>query len=62
MPVDEDDFKRVIGNMVRMPPKKHSEDFKRFDKAMGKILSVSKEELNRRLAEAKKNETGKRYT
>jgi hypothetical protein len=40
---------------------KASEEFKRFDKAMDKIMSVSKQELDRRLAEAKKNKTGKRY-
>jgi len=33
----------------------------RFDKAMGKILSVSKEESDRRLAAAKSAKTGKRY-
>jgi hypothetical protein len=40
---------------------KPSEEFERFDKAMDKIMSVSKKELDRRLAEAKKNKTGKRY-
>lgn len=78
MPVDEDDFKRVIGNMLRMPPRRHedsklgtrkttgklipSEEFTRFDKAMDKIMSVSKEELDRRLVDTKANKTGKRYT
>jgi hypothetical protein len=38
-----------------------SEEFEKFDKAMDKIMSVSKKELDRRLAEAKKNKTGKRY-
>ena len=38
-----------------------SEEFEKFDKAMDKIMSVSKQELDRRLAEAKKNKTGKRY-
>ena len=28
---------------------KQSEEFNKFDKAMGKIMSVSKEELDRRL-------------
>lgn len=37
------------------------EEFEKFDKAMDKIMSVSKKELDRRLAEAKKNKTGKRY-
>lgn len=40
---------------------KPSEEFEKFDKAMGKIMSVSKEELDRRLAAAKKAKTGKRY-
>jgi hypothetical protein len=39
----------------------NSEEFERFDKAMDKIMSVSKEELDRRIAEAKKNKTGARY-
>ena len=33
----------------------------RFDKAMGVILTVSKEEVDRRLAAAKSVKTGKRY-
>jgi hypothetical protein len=40
---------------------KPSKEFEKFDKAMDKIMSVSKEELDRRLAEAKKSKTGKRY-
>lgn len=40
---------------------KASEEFKRFDKTMDKILSVTPEELKRRLKEAKKAKTGKRY-
>jgi hypothetical protein len=40
---------------------KPSEEFTKFDKAMDKIMSVSKAELDRRLAEAKKAKTGKRY-
>ncbi len=33
---------------------KHSEEFEKFDKAMDKIMSVSKAELDRRLEAAKK--------
>jgi hypothetical protein len=44
-----------------MKEEESSEEFLRFDKAMDKIMSVSKQELDRRLAEAKKNKTGKRY-
>jgi len=40
---------------------KRSEEFEKFDKAMDKVMSVSKKELDRRIAEAKKNKTGKRY-
>lgn len=40
---------------------KPSTEFEKFDKAMDKILSVSKEELNRRLAAAKKAKKGSRY-
>jgi hypothetical protein len=40
---------------------KPSEEFEKFDRAMDKIMSVSKAELDRRLAEAKKSKTGKRY-
>ena len=40
---------------------KPSEEFIKFDKAMDKTMSVSKKELDRRLAEAKKAKTGKRY-
>jgi hypothetical protein len=40
---------------------KPSEEFEKFDKAMDKIMSVSKKELDRRLAEAKATKTGKRY-
>jgi hypothetical protein len=40
---------------------KPSEEFIKFDKAMDKIMSVSKEELDRRIVAAKKAKTGKRY-
>jgi hypothetical protein len=40
---------------------KPSEKFEKFDKAMDKIMSVSKEELDRRLKAAKAAKTGKRY-
>jgi hypothetical protein len=39
---------------------KPSEEFERFDKAMDKIMSVTKEEIDRRLKAAKKAKTGKR--
>jgi len=40
---------------------KPTPEFEKFDKAMDKIMSVSKEELDRRLAAAKKAKIGKRY-
>jgi hypothetical protein len=40
---------------------KPSEEFEKFDKAMDKIMSVSKAELDRRLEAAKKAKQGKRY-
>jgi hypothetical protein len=39
---------------------KRSDEFDRFDKAMDKILSVTPEELKRRLAAAKKAKKGKK--
>jgi hypothetical protein len=41
--------------------KVRSEEFEKFDSATDKTLSVTKEELDRRLAVAKKTKTGKRY-
>jgi|GEM_PF-2966488 len=38
---------------------KPTEEFHKFDKAMDKIMSVSKAELDKRLAAAKKAKTGK---
>jgi hypothetical protein len=40
---------------------KPSKEFEKSDKAMDKIMSVSKQELDRRLDAAKKAKTGKRY-
>lgn len=40
---------------------KPSEEFRKFDKAMDKIMSVTKEELDRRLKEAKTTKKGKRF-
>lgn len=40
---------------------KPTEEFTEFDEAMDKIMSVSKQELDRRLAAAKKAKAGKRY-
>jgi hypothetical protein len=40
---------------------KPSAEFEKFDKAMDKIMSVSKAELDRRLEAAKKTKKGKRY-
>lgn len=40
---------------------KPSEEFENFDKAMDKVMSVSKAELERRIAVAKESKTGKRF-
>jgi len=40
---------------------KTSDEFEKFDKAMDKIMSISKKELDRRLKKAKEAKTGKRY-
>jgi len=40
---------------------KPSPEFEKFDKAMDKIMSLSKAELDRRLEAAKKTKTGKWY-
>lgn len=44
-----------------MNKKPISKEFETFDKAMDQIMSVSKEELDRRVAAAKKAKKGKRY-
>lgn len=43
--------------MTQKPPK----EFDKFDKAMEKIMTVSKDELEKRLAAAKESKTGKCY-
>lgn len=55
---------REIGHAIpdpESPPEERHLERERFDKAMKQILSVSKVELDRRLAAAKKGKTGKRY-
>ena len=42
MPVDEDEFKRVIGNMLKMPPKKHADSKLGTKKTTGKIIPPKK--------------------
>ena len=44
MPVDEDEFKRVIGNLLRMPPKKHADSKLGTKKKTGKIIPPKKED------------------
>ncbi len=43
MPVDEDEFKRVIGNMLRMPPKKHADSKLGTKKSSGTIIPPKKQ-------------------
>lgn len=40
---------------------KTSEEFQKFDKAMDRIMSVTPEELKKRLAAARAAKTGRRY-
>ncbi len=40
---------------------KESKEFQKFDKAMDKIMSVSKAEVDKRVEAAKKAKTGKRF-
>lgn len=40
--------------MISMKPKPQSEEYKRFENLLGRVLTVSKEELNRRLQEEKR--------
>ena len=42
-----------------MTSERPAKEFEKFDKAMNKILAISKEELDRRLYAAKKTKTGK---
>ena len=42
MPVDEDEFKRVIGNMLRMPPKRHEDSKLGKRKSTGTIVPPRK--------------------
>jgi len=44
MPVDEDEFKRIIGNMLKMPPKKHSDSKLGTKKKTGKLIPPKKED------------------
>jgi len=44
-----------------MSTDKPSKEFEKFDKAMDKIMAVSKAELDKRLEAAKKVKQGKRY-
>jgi hypothetical protein len=42
MPVDEDEFKRIIGNMLKMPPKKHADSKLGTKKKTRTIISPRK--------------------
>lgn len=44
MPVDEDEFKRVIGNLLKMPPKKHADSKLGTKKKAGKLIPPKKED------------------
>jgi hypothetical protein len=38
MPVDESEFNRIIGNLLKMPPKKHADSKLGTKKKTGKII------------------------
>jgi hypothetical protein len=42
MPVDENEFKRIIGNLLKMPPKKHADSKLGKRKTTGKIIPPKK--------------------
>jgi hypothetical protein len=42
MPVDEDEFKRIVGNLLKMPPKKHADSKLGKKKTTGKIIPPKK--------------------
>jgi hypothetical protein len=44
MPVDEEEFKRVIGNMLKMPPKKHADSKLGHRKKVGKLVPAKRED------------------
>ena len=44
MLVDEDEFKRVIGNMLKMPPKKHADSKLGTKKKVGKLIPPKRED------------------
>lgn len=44
MPVDEDEFKRVIGNLLKMPPKKHADSKLGTKKTTRTIIPPKKED------------------
>jgi hypothetical protein len=45
MPVDENEFKRIIGNLLKMPPKKHADSKLGHKKTTGKIIPPKREDL-----------------
>lgn len=57
MPVDEDEFKRVIGNMLRMPPKRHEDSKLGKRKSTGTIIPPKKQP--RKEDRAEKPDSGK---
>ena len=43
MPVDETEFNRIIGNLLKTPPKKHADSKLGKRKTSGKIILPKKE-------------------
>lgn len=44
MPVDETEFSRIIGNLLKMPPKKHADSKLGTKKTAGKIIPPKRED------------------
>jgi hypothetical protein len=42
MPVDENEFKRIVGNLLKMSPKKHADSKLGKKKSTGKIIPPKK--------------------
>ena len=43
MPIDETEFNRIIGNLLKMPPKRHQDSKLGTKKKTGKIIPPKRE-------------------
>ena len=44
MPVDEDEFRRIVGNLLKMPPKKHADSKLGTKKTQRTIIPPKRED------------------